>query len=52
MQSGHVIGVPPGIQPLHANAYVTKPVNLTDFERAVRSIDEFFLSIASPVPRA
>jgi CheY-like chemotaxis protein len=36
----------------HANAYVTKPVNLTDFERAVRSIDEFFLSIASPVPRA
>lgn len=36
----------------HANAYVTKPVNLADFERAVRSIDEFFLSIASPVPRA
>jgi CheY-like chemotaxis protein len=36
----------------HANAYVTKPVNLADFERAVRSIDEFFLNIASPVPRA
>ncbi|HEU5354240.1 MAG TPA: response regulator [Actinocrinis sp.] len=36
----------------HANAYVTKPVNLADFERAVRSIDEFFLNIAAPVPRA
>ena len=36
----------------HANAYVTKPVNLADFEHAVRSIDEFFLNIASPVPRS
>jgi CheY-like chemotaxis protein len=35
----------------HANAYVTKPVNLADFERAVRSIDEFFLGVALPVPR-
>ncbi|HZP51363.1 response regulator [Actinocrinis sp.] len=36
----------------HANAYVTKPANLADFEHAVRSIDEFFLNIASPVPRS
>jgi len=27
----------------HANAYVTKPVNLDDFVRAVQSIDAFFL---------
>ncbi|NED84398.1 response regulator, partial [Streptomyces sp. SID11233] len=27
----------------HANAYVTKPVNLDDFERAVQSIDAFYL---------
>ena len=27
----------------HANAYITKPVNLDDFVRAVRSIDAFFL---------
>ena len=26
----------------HANAYVTKPVNLDDFIRAVQSIDTFF----------
>ncbi|WP_308012061.1 response regulator [Actinacidiphila acidipaludis] len=31
----------------HANAYVTKPVNLDDFLQAVRRIDEFFLEIAS-----
>jgi CheY-like chemotaxis protein len=30
---------------LHANAYVTKPVDLDQFIRAVRQIDEFFLSV-------
>ncbi|WP_329087750.1 MULTISPECIES: response regulator [unclassified Streptosporangium] len=30
----------------HANAYVTKPINLDDFLQAVRSIDAFFLEIA------
>ena len=30
----------------HANAYITKPVNLDDFVRAVRSIDAFFLDTA------
>lgn len=36
----------------HANAYVTKPVNLDDFIRTVRTIDTFFLDTASTVPRA
>ncbi|WP_433894262.1 response regulator [Streptomyces sp. CA-111067] len=31
----------------HANAYVTKPVGLDDFIRAVRSIDVFFLDLAT-----
>lgn len=31
----------------HANAYVTKPVNLDDFLRSVRSIDQFFLETAT-----
>ncbi|MEU9417937.1 response regulator [Streptomyces sp. NPDC051000] len=31
----------------HANAYVTKPVNLDEFEQAVRSIDAFYLDTAS-----
>ena len=35
----------------HANAYVTKPVNLEDFEAAVRSIDSFYLDIAVKPPR-
>lgn len=35
----------------HANAYVTKPVNLDDFIRTVRTIDTFFLDTASIVPR-
>jgi CheY-like chemotaxis protein len=30
---------------LHANAYVTKPVDVNDFVAAVRQIDEFFLSV-------
>ena len=31
---------------LHANAFVTKPVDLDDFTRAVRQVDEFFLGVA------
>jgi CheY-like chemotaxis protein len=31
----------------HANAFVTKPVNLDDFLAAVRGIDTFFLEIAT-----
>jgi hypothetical protein len=30
---------------LHANAYVTKPVDVGQFIDAVRQIDEFFLSV-------
>jgi CheY-like chemotaxis protein len=30
---------------LHANAYVTKPVDFDQFHQVVRSIDDFFLSI-------
>jgi CheY-like chemotaxis protein len=36
----------------HANAYVTKPVNLVEFEAAVRSIDSFYLDIAVKPPKA
>ncbi|GGL62169.1 two-component system response regulator [Streptomyces fumigatiscleroticus] len=35
----------------HANAYVTKPVNLEQFEQAVRSIDAFYLDVAAKPPR-
>ncbi|NEA42527.1 response regulator [Streptomyces sp. SID11385] len=35
----------------HANAYVTKPVNLDDFERAVQSIDAFYLETVVRPPR-
>ncbi|MFJ6700620.1 response regulator [Streptomyces sp. NPDC091272] len=31
----------------HANAYVTKPVNLQEFEQAVQSIDAFYLDTAT-----
>ncbi|MFD3330038.1 response regulator [Streptomyces sp. NPDC058701] len=34
-----------------ANAYVTKPVNLEEFEQAVRSIDAFYLDAAAHPPR-
>lgn len=34
----------------HANAYVTKPVNLDDFIASVHSIDAFFLDTAQPLP--
>jgi CheY-like chemotaxis protein len=30
---------------LHANAYITKPADLTQFADTVRRIDEFFLSV-------
>ncbi len=30
---------------LHANAYVTKPVDLDQFMSAVRQIDEFFVQV-------
>ncbi|MFJ8043214.1 response regulator [Kitasatospora sp. NPDC096147] len=35
----------------HANAYVTKPVNLAEFEQAVQSIDAFYLDTATRPPR-
>jgi CheY-like chemotaxis protein len=31
---------------LHANAYVTKPVDFAAFLAAVRQVDEFFLTVA------
>jgi len=34
----------------HANAYITKPVNLDGFVHAVHSIDAFFLDTATKVP--
>ncbi|MEU7896623.1 response regulator [Nonomuraea sp. NPDC049152] len=36
---------------LHANAYVTKPVDLHQFIRVVRQIDEFFVSVVK-LPRS
>ncbi|MEO5875659.1 MAG: response regulator [Streptosporangiaceae bacterium] len=30
---------------LHANAYVTKPVDFTQFTAAIRQIDEFFVTV-------
>ncbi|MFG3281539.1 response regulator [Streptomyces sp. NPDC048111] len=36
----------------HANAYVTKPVNLEEFEQAVQSIDAFYLETATRPPHA
>lgn len=35
----------------HANAFVTKPVTLDSFNQAVRNIDLFFLSTATPLPQ-
>lgn len=37
---------------LHANSYVTKPVDLTQFLEAVRSIEGFWLSIVRLPPPA
>ncbi|MGW5582343.1 response regulator, partial [Micromonospora chokoriensis] len=36
---------------LHANAYVTKPVDLERFMDAIRQIDEFFVSVVKLPPR-
>lgn len=36
---------------LHANAYITKPADMTQFADTVRRIDEFFLSVVR-LPRA
>lgn len=36
---------------LHANAYVTKPVDFERFVTVVRQIDEFFLSVVKLPPR-
>jgi CheY-like chemotaxis protein len=35
---------------LHANAFVTKPVDLDSFLSAMRQLDDFFLSVASLPP--
>jgi chemotaxis family two-component system response regulator Rcp1 len=35
---------------LHANCYITKPVNLDQFVRVVRSIEEFWLAIVKLPP--
>jgi CheY-like chemotaxis protein len=35
---------------LHANAYVTKPVDLDQFMNAVRQIDEFFVQVVRLPP--
>jgi CheY-like chemotaxis protein len=37
---------------LHANAYVTKPVDFERFITVVRQIDEFFVSVVKLPPRA
>jgi CheY-like chemotaxis protein len=37
---------------LHANAYVTKPVDFDSFITVVRQIDQFFVSIVKLPPRA
>jgi CheY-like chemotaxis protein len=36
---------------LHANAYVTKPVDFEQFIKVVRQIDEFFVSVVKLPPR-
>ncbi|GAA5182946.1 response regulator [Rugosimonospora acidiphila] len=36
---------------LHANAYVTKPVDFEQFVNVVRQIDEFFISVVKLPPR-
>ncbi len=37
---------------LHANAYVTKPVDFERFIAVIRQIDEFFVSVVRLPPRA
>jgi CheY-like chemotaxis protein len=35
---------------LHANAYVTKPVGLTEFLKVIRSIEQFWLAVVTFPP--
>ena len=35
---------------LHANAYVTKPVDLTEFLKVIRSIEQFWLTVVTLPP--
>jgi DNA-binding response OmpR family regulator len=35
---------------LHANAYVTKPVDFQSFVHVIRKIDEFFISVVRLPP--
>jgi CheY-like chemotaxis protein len=35
---------------LHANAYVTKPIDLGSFLEAIRKIDEFFITVVRLPP--
>lgn len=35
----------------HANSYITKPLNLDEFTRVVRSIEEFWMSVVRLPPR-
>ncbi len=37
---------------LHANAYITKPVDLDQFVRVVRSIEEFWIAIVKLPPKS
>ncbi|SPM32303.1 CheY chemotaxis protein or a CheY-like REC (receiver) domain [Mycobacterium rhizamassiliense] len=37
---------------LHANAYVTKPVDLDQFFKAIRKIDSFFVEVVRLPPRS
>jgi CheY-like chemotaxis protein len=37
---------------LHANAYVTKPVDFQRFIAVIRQIDDFFVSVVKLPPRA
>ena len=40
-----------GSYDLHANAYVTKPIDLVQFMHAVQTIDDFFVTIVRLPPR-
>ena len=37
---------------LHANVYVTKPVDFDDFTEVVKQIDDFFVRVAELPPPA
>jgi CheY-like chemotaxis protein len=36
---------------LHANAFVTKPVDFESYQHAVRQVDDFFLTVAQLPPK-